>query len=492
MRRYATLLTGLLLLAACSIPFFYDLDKFPIFQWDEARYANNSLEMYLHGDYLNVRMGGAVDTWNFKPPLVLWLQALSMKVFGPGEWAVRLPSALAGVCIAGMLFWFCATTLQSRSAGVVSALFFAASGGFAGPHVGRSGDLDAVLALFLFASALLFFRYLFDDRPPGRIFPGLGLLVVCAFLCKGIPGFFFLPFLFIISLLHGNWRKVLPHRSLYLSAIGVVLICAGYYGLRELSHPGYWELLKKSEFNRFTGKGVEWHKQPFDFYYRNFIDLKRFFPLVFFLPLTISVFWTAGSTLVRRTYLYSLIVAAGYFAFISYPPVKLEWYDAPLYPFFALLLGLSVTEGVGWVARKLNVRPMPVTLPGICVLLTLLLCAKSYGDIWQKIRYGPPKMSIWEVEGVFMKQLRGALPEERRYSILKKADHPEHLDQVRFYQKAWGVASGYQIEVKSGWRQLSAGEKVLVCRPELLDSVGRYFPYAILFETEQGRFVQLK
>jgi 4-amino-4-deoxy-L-arabinose transferase-like glycosyltransferase len=492
MRRFATLFTGLLLLTACSFPFLYDLDRFPIFQWDEARYANNSLEMFLHGDFLNVRMEGEIDTWNFKPPLVLWLQVLCMKVLGPGEWAVRLPSALAGLTIVALMFWFCATVLKSRTAGIMSALFFVASGGFISPHVARSGDLDAVLTFFLFAYALLFIRYLFDKRPPGKTFVLLAILVICAFLCKGIPGFFMLPFLFVISFLHDNWRKVFLHRSLYWSAVTILLAGAGYYWLRELSAPGYWELLKASEFNRFSGKGVEWHRQPFDFYYRNFIELKRFYPLVYFLPLTLSVFWTTQSAQTRRFYLYCLIVATGYFLFISYPPVKLEWYDAPLYPFFALMLGLATTKGVGWLARKANFGKKPPVIFTVSLLLTLLLCATSYRHIHEKIQYAPQKMSVWEIEGTCMKQLRDARPEERQYTVFKQVNHPEHLDQVRFYQKAWGRRFGYRIDVKDNPSQLLANEKVLVCRPEMLDFVRQHFQYETLFETEQGRLLLLK
>lgn len=492
MRRYATLFTGLLLLAVCSFPFLYGLGQFPIFQWDEARYANNSLEIYLYGDFLNVRIEGEIDTWNFKPPLVLWLQVMCMKVLGPGEWAVRLPSALAGLAIVTMIFWFCAAVLKSRSAGVISALYFVAAGGFISPHVARSGDLDAVLAFFLFAYTLLFICYLFNNRPPGKTFALLAILVICAFLCKGIPGFFMLPFLFAISLLHGNWRKVFPHRSLYLSALAVVLASAGYYWLREQAAPGYWELLKASEFNRFTGKGVEWHRQPFDFYYRNFIDLKRFDPLVYFLPLTLLVFWAAQTAQTRKFFLYCLLITSGYFLFISFPPVKLEWYDAPLYPFFAMMLGLATTEGVGWLARKLDFGKKSQFVFAGFLLLTVLFCAKSYRHIWEKIQYAPQKMSVWEIEGTFIRQLRDARPEERQYTVFKQVSHPEHLDQVRFYQKAWGWRFGYRIGIKGDSKQLAPNEKVLVCRPEMLDSVRLYFQYETLFETGQGRLLLLK
>ena len=97
---------GAVLIGLVGLFFFHDLGRFPIFQWDEARYVNNSIEVPTLGNWFHFTMDGAIDTWNFKPPLVLWLQALSMQVFGMNEWAVRLPSALAGVGMAVLLYWF--------------------------------------------------------------------------------------------------------------------------------------------------------------------------------------------------------------------------------------------------------------------------------------------------------------------------------------------------------------------------------------------------
>jgi hypothetical protein len=97
-----------------------------------------------------------------------------------------------------------------------------------------------------------------------------------------------------------------------------------------------------------------------------------------------------------------------------------------------------------------------------------------------------------ELEGTFLRQLRDALPEEQRYTILKKVSHPEHLDQVRFYQKAWGWRSNFQIDIKDDPSQLALNEKVVVCRHELLDLLKQHFQYDVLFETEQGQLLRLK
>src|ERR1700758_1985270 len=84
---------GLLLIIVC-IPLFYNLGKFQIRMWDEARYANNAIDMFLSKDLIVLKHDGETDLYSTKPPLVICMQALSMALFGINEFAVRFPSAL--------------------------------------------------------------------------------------------------------------------------------------------------------------------------------------------------------------------------------------------------------------------------------------------------------------------------------------------------------------------------------------------------------------
>lgn len=61
-------------------PVFNNLGKFQIRMWDEASYANNSIDMLLtNQNIFVVEKQGKPDLYNTKPPFVIWLQALSMK-----------------------------------------------------------------------------------------------------------------------------------------------------------------------------------------------------------------------------------------------------------------------------------------------------------------------------------------------------------------------------------------------------------------------------
>src|SRR4029450_6625919 len=61
--------------------------------WDESLFAITAEEMAASGDWIGTTFLGSLDYYNSKPPLHVWLVALSFKVFGPGLGALRLPAS---------------------------------------------------------------------------------------------------------------------------------------------------------------------------------------------------------------------------------------------------------------------------------------------------------------------------------------------------------------------------------------------------------------
>ena len=78
-----------------AIFFFPFLGGVHLFDWDEINFAEIAREMLVTGNYLEPHIDYEVFTE--KPPLFFWLQALSMNLFGVGEYAARFPNALFGV-----------------------------------------------------------------------------------------------------------------------------------------------------------------------------------------------------------------------------------------------------------------------------------------------------------------------------------------------------------------------------------------------------------
>ena len=85
--------------AAIFIPY---IGAAHLFDWDEINFAESAREMILTGDYLTVQ----VDFHPFwqKPPLFIWMQVLTMKIFGINEFAARLPNVICGMITLVVLF----------------------------------------------------------------------------------------------------------------------------------------------------------------------------------------------------------------------------------------------------------------------------------------------------------------------------------------------------------------------------------------------------
>ena len=64
----------------------------PLMDIDASQYASISREMLERNSFLQVFDLG--KDYLDKPPMLFWLSALSMKIFGVYDWAYRIPSLI--------------------------------------------------------------------------------------------------------------------------------------------------------------------------------------------------------------------------------------------------------------------------------------------------------------------------------------------------------------------------------------------------------------
>lgn len=133
-----------LLAVVFFVPF---LGKVHLFDWDEINFAESAREMLLTGNYLRVQIDFK-PFWE-KPPLFIWLQALSMKVFGINEFAARFPNAVVGV-LTLLSFFFVGKRFHNSSFGFLWALAYLGS---VTPHLYfKTGIIDPWFNFFMFWS----------------------------------------------------------------------------------------------------------------------------------------------------------------------------------------------------------------------------------------------------------------------------------------------------------------------------------------------------
>jgi 4-amino-4-deoxy-L-arabinose transferase-like glycosyltransferase len=114
-----------------------------------------------------------------KPPVDLWLQVASTRLFGFGPVALLLPEALGGIALVAALMWLLRTLVGRRAAlagGLALAVLPSAV------VVARSDTMDAVMAALATAGAALVAR----SARSGRLRPlvGAGVLLGLAFNVK--------------------------------------------------------------------------------------------------------------------------------------------------------------------------------------------------------------------------------------------------------------------------------------------------------------------
>jgi 4-amino-4-deoxy-L-arabinose transferase-like glycosyltransferase len=159
-----------------ALPLLWQLGATPLFDVDEGAFSEATREMLASGDLGHTTLNGA-DRFD-KPILIYWLQAASATVFGFGEFAVRLPSALACWAMALALAAFAARRWGER-AGALAGVMTVTSLGW--QMIGRGATADGLLNLLLVLATLDAWRFLEGGSrvPLRRAFAwvGLGLLV---------------------------------------------------------------------------------------------------------------------------------------------------------------------------------------------------------------------------------------------------------------------------------------------------------------------------
>ncbi|HEX7444040.1 MAG TPA: glycosyltransferase family 39 protein, partial [Acidimicrobiales bacterium] len=170
---------------------------------------------------------GSIDPGNFitvdKPPAALWLQGLSVRIFGFSSWAMLLPEALCGVGSVLILH-----RLVRRWAGDAAAHLAAVALAVTPVAVlmFRFNNPDALLTFLCLAAALAFWSALESGRTRGLVLSGL--LVGLAFDTKMLQAFLVLPAFIVVYLVAGKPR--LRWRLAQLSAAAAALVVsAGWW-----------------------------------------------------------------------------------------------------------------------------------------------------------------------------------------------------------------------------------------------------------------------
>jgi len=350
------------------LPLFAHLDEVPIQVWDEMRNAQNALEMNKTGNIIVTTIDYKPEVWNTKPPFMIWVLALSQRILGYNELAVRLPSAIAGLLTCFLLLHFGKRRLGSWLPGIIAVVVLVSTRGYVTTHGTRTGDYDAMLTLFTTASVLWFVNFIEDEKH--RWLYASAVMLVLAVLTKGIAGLLVCPAMLGYVLVRRKGSLLFKSRAFYYSALGFIVVVVGYYLLREFLQPGYWNMVLQNEiFGRYNSP-AETHSGNFWIYFK-VLGETEFVPWIWFvIPAALGGFF-AKDIRHRHLALICALVAVSTLLILSCGQTKLAWYMLPVYPFLALLCGLLFYQVVQFLAHWEAPRNLwsPNFLPVLFVLV---------------------------------------------------------------------------------------------------------------------------
>jgi 4-amino-4-deoxy-L-arabinose transferase-like glycosyltransferase len=165
-----------------------------------------------------------------KPPLGLWLQTASAKIFGFSPASLLLPEAILGVLSVGALYWVMVKHF-GRLAALAGALTLAIFPSFVA--VSRDNTLDALLIFLMILACGLALRACASGRLTTLM--GSALIVALAFNTKTLAGLVVVPGIALAYLLCAPGELSRRIRHLLAAGILMVLVCGAWIALVELT-----------------------------------------------------------------------------------------------------------------------------------------------------------------------------------------------------------------------------------------------------------------
>jgi 4-amino-4-deoxy-L-arabinose transferase-like glycosyltransferase len=338
---------------------------------DEGRYGEVGRWMLQSGDWLTPRSNGI--PFFHKPPLLYWLQAMSLSVFGTNAWALRLVPALHAAMMLIALYLSArqiAGEVVARRAAIMlgTSLTFLVGGQYV--------NHDMMVAAWTGVAIWCFGLALVGRDKPDAALARWGF-VACALgmLSKGLIGFV-LPGLviFLWLLWTRRLRKVvqLPWAS---GLVLFALIVVPWFALAQQKYPGFLRyMFWHQQFERYTAQTFN-NQQPWWFYLLAIVLL--LFPWVFLsLPRKVLPRFrgqvsaaTVGEPLIQEGIGLCWIWIIAITIFFSIPSSKLLGYILPVVPPLALL------AAVGWERRIAHRQRAGGIFLGLCLLNICLAAA---------------------------------------------------------------------------------------------------------------------
>lgn len=483
---------GAVVAALAALIFFFHLGTYGLWEPDEARYAEIAREMLATHHFLVPHLDYV--PYIEKPPLLYWLTALSMAVFGVNEFAARLvnaAAALAGVIATYLFAW----RTFDRGRAILAAAVLATSGLYAVMAQVLTTDM-----LLTSATTVALFAFFLHWRDGGRwcwlayVAMGLGVMA------KGPIGVA-IPILAALIFLWS--RRELTNVVNRFHVIGGFLltaaICLPWFVAITLREPGFFDFYFIGEhFRRFFESSYS-HGQPI--YYYLAVIAGGLLPWTIFAPF---LPWRSLAPNPARRF--CAIAAAVVVIFFSIASAKLIPYMLPMFPPLAVIIADAILRfadhpgpdirrlapigpllgcaGAGVIAVALNAyrfaSPYPMMVrPALYMAGTIVVVVGMLSFIlfWQRRLAAGIFVTVAAATATLLVASYGRILAEpaRSYAQLARAIaarapgatlvcYPRYLQSLPFYARRRVILVGPRTELDYGARHSPDGSNFFFTR----------------------------
>lgn len=388
LRWVATPFGGMLLLAAALLAPGLDQGDLRV---DSPVYAWIARHIVISGDWLNLYYDHGQTPYFNKPPLQFWLMALSLQVFGPSLFAVKLVTVLFALATVALLYRLARLWLDppaSATAGVVLVTTYTFLRNCGGCR------LDPGVTFFFLLALLAGARMLERPRSQWRDWALLGVAAGLGMLLKSGAALMFVPILVVAFAWQRRWDLLLNPRAIVAVGIAAALVFPWY--LHQYATWGSM-FLKEHVWRQQVGR-LEGGTFGDTAWYGFLRELGLFYwP---WLPLVVCGLWLTiraarSARAPRDRFLLAwTVVAAGILQLIRR---KHDRYLMFLFPAFSIFAAMALASWprlvafrdpglrhLGWISLAallgLTVLPIPLhrtSLPELAVAAPLIAAAKA-------------------------------------------------------------------------------------------------------------------
>lgn len=376
---------------ACAALYLAGNGRVPLWDRDEAWYAQCSREMWETGDWVVPKFLGGLRTE--KPVFVYWLQLGGYFLFGgPSEFAVRFYASIAQtivVALLGLGFWKLAGPMR----GVWTAVIYGTC--IMAIISAKMCLTDATLMVCLMSAQLiLMYFYLHGFRWWGVFLMGIALGF--GGLTKGpvalVPTLFTLIALGIID--YRRWLPaVRPSRPQFWSAVFrwslvvvvtlliVAAVCAPWLITLHLREPR-WLPATLNMASQHVRTSLEGHTGPPGYYFA--LMWGTFFPWSVLIPTAIAIAWKQRHVPHTR---FAIAAILGPWIFFEIMRTKLPHYVLPTYPFLAFLCADGLIRCARLQYKNFIVKSSVIAI-GIWALLIAPLASAPWVAAYKPLGLG--------------------------------------------------------------------------------------------------------